>query len=422
MKDGQPLEEKPPETYAWSFNLRRIFSGTMMTAKPTELRKVYLDNSATTRVDEEVVRVMLPYFTEAYGNASSIHQWGQRAKQAIEDARAQVARLLNANPTEVTFLSGGTEADNLAIKGIAEAHAAHGRHIITSQIEHSAVLATCAQLEKEGWRVTYLPVYGNGIVRLDDVRAALSDETTLITVMHANNELGTLQPIAELGALIKERRQAGQRHLFLHTDAVQSVGKVPVDVKELGVDLLSISAHKINGPKGVGALYVRRGVRLQAQMHGGHQERDRRAGTESVPLIVGLGKAAELARERLPEYATRVRELRDYLEAELLRRIPDIIRNGDAERRVPHIANFSFEHVEGEGLMISLDLKGIAVSTGSACASGSIEPSHVLLAIGLPSDTGRGSLRFSLGRDTTRDDIDYVLAHLPSIVEKLRRI
>lgn len=393
-----------------------------MTPKPTELRKVYLDNSATTRVDDEVVQAMLPYFTEVYGNASSIHQWGQRARQAIEEARAQVAQLINANPTEITFLSGGTEADNLAVKGIAEAHAAHGRHIITSQIEHSAILATCVQLEKEGWRVTYLPVYRNGIVRVEDVRAALGDDTTLITVMHANNELGTLQPIAELGALVKERRQAGQRHLHLHTDAVQSVGKVSVDVKELGVDLLSLSAHKIYGPKGIGVLYVRRGVRLQPQLHGGHHERDRRAGTESVPLIVGLGKAAELARERLPEFATRVRGLRDYLEAELLRRVPGIIRNGDAERRVPHIANFSFEHVEGEGLLISLDLKGIAVSTGSACASGSIEPSHVLMAIGLPSDTGRGSLRFSLGYDTTREDIDYVLAQLPPIVEKLRRV
>jgi cysteine desulfurase len=393
-----------------------------MTPKRTEPRKVYLDNSATTRVDDEVVRAMLPYFTEVYGNASSIHQWGQRAKQAIEEARAQVARLINANPTEITFLSGGTEADNLAVKGVAEAHAARGRHIIMSQIEHSAVLATCKQLEQQGWRVTYLPVYRDGIVRVEDAREALSDDTTLVTVMHANNELGTLQPMAELGALVKERRQAGQRHLHLHTDAVQSVGKVSVDVKELGVDLLSISAHKIYGPKGVGALFVRRGVRLQAQMHGGHHERDRRAGTESVPLIVGLGRAAELARERLPEFTTRVRELRDYLEAELLRRVPDIIRNGDAARRVPHVANLSFEHVEGEGLMISLDLKGVAVSTGSACASGSIEPSHVLMAIGLPSDTGRGSLRFSLGLDTTREDIDYVLEQLPPIVEKLRRV
>jgi cysteine desulfurase len=393
-----------------------------MTQTNTQLKRIYLDNSATTRVDDAVVQAMLPCFTEVYGNASSTHQWGQRARQAIEEARQQVAELLNADKTEITFLSGGTEADNLAVKGIAEAHAAKGRHIITSQIEHPAVLTTCGQLEKQGWRVTYLPVYREGIVRPGDVREALTDETTLITVMHVNNEIGTLQPIQEIGALVRERRQAGQRHLHLHTDAVQSVGKIPVDVKELGVDLLSLSGHKLHGPKGIGALYVRRGVRLRSQMHGGHHERDRRAGTESVPLIVGLGKAAELARQRLDEFMTGTRELRDYLETEILRRIPDTIRNGDAARRAPHISSISFEHVEGEGLMISLDLKGVAVSTGSACSSGSLEPSHVLMAIGLPSDTGRGSLRFSLSKDTTREEIDYVLEVLPPLVEKLRRL
>jgi cysteine desulfurase len=393
-----------------------------MTQTNTQLKRIYLDNSATTRVDDAVVQAMLPCFTEVYGNASSTHQWGQRARQAIEEARQQVAELLNADKTEITFLSGGTEADNLAVKGIAEAHAAKGRHIITSQIEHPAVLTTCGQLEKQGWRVTYLPVYREGIVRPGDVREALTDETTLITVMHVNNEIGTLQPIQEIGALVRERRQAGQRHLHLHTDAVQSVGKIPVDVKELGVDLLSLSGHKLHGPKGIGALYVRRGVRLRSQMHGGHHERDRRAGTESVPLIVGLGKAAELARQRLDEFMTGTRELRDYLETEILRRISDTIRNGDAARRAPHISSISFEHVEGEGLMISLDLKGVAVSTGSACSSGSLEPSHVLMAIGLPSDTGRGSLRFSLSKDTTREEIDYVLEVLPPLVEKLRRL
>jgi cysteine desulfurase len=391
-------------------------------SKSAERKRIYLDNSATTRVEDEVLQAMLPYFTEVYGNASSIHQWGQRAKQAIEEARQQVALLLNASAPEITFLSGGTEADNLAIKGICEAHIERGRHIITSQIEHPAVLTTCGQLEKAGWHVTYLPVYREGIVRVEDVAAALTGETVLVTIMHANNELGTLQPIKEISALIKERRQAGQRHLYLHTDAVQSVGKVPVDVKELGVDLLSLSGHKIHGPKGIGALFVRRGVRLRSQMHGGHHERDRRAGTESVPLIVGLGKAAELARLHLTERMNYIRELRDYLENEILRRVPDVIRNGDAERRVPNIANFSFEHVEGEGLMISLDLKGIAVSTGSACSSGSLEPSHVLLAIGISRDTGHGSLRFSLSKDTTREEIDYVLEMLPPLVEKLRRI
>jgi cysteine desulfurase len=386
------------------------------------LRKIYLDNSATTRVDDEVVSAMLPYFTEAYGNASSTHQWGQRARQSVEDARRQVASLLNAAPPEITFLSGGTEADNLAIKGIAEAQRAKGRHLITSQIEHPAVLATCAHLEREGWQVTYLPVYREGVVRIADVRSALRDETVLITVMHANNEIGTIQPVKEIGALVKERREAGQRHLFLHTDAVQSVGKIPVDVKDLGVDLLAFSGHKIHGPKGIGALYLRRGVRLASQMHGGHHERDRRAGTESVALIVGLGKAAELARLHLTERMEHTRSLRDYLEEELFQRIPDITRNGDGERRVPNIANINFDHVEGEGLQISLDLKGVAVSTGSACSSGSTEPSHVLVAIGLSQDTGHGSLRFSFSKDNAKQDVDYVLETLPAIVAKLRKL
>jgi cysteine desulfurase len=390
------------------------------------VRKVYLDNSATTRVDDEVARAMLPYFTEVYGNASSTHQYGQQAKQAIEEARAQVALLLNADKTEVTFLSGGTESDNLAIKGVAEAHKERdkekGRHIITSQIEHPAVLATCGRLEKDGWRVTYLPVYREGVVRVEDVREALNDETALVTVMHANNEIGTIQPLKEIASLIKERRDAGQKSLFLHTDAVQSVGKIPVNVKELGVDLLTLTAHKIYGPKGVGVLYVRRGVRVASQTHGGHHERDRRAGTESVPLIVGMGKAAELARLQLAERMKHAAWLRDCLEEELFKRIPDISRNGDPGRRVPNIANINFDHVEGEGLQISLDLKGVAVSTGSACASGSTEPSHVLTAIGLPRDSGYGSLRFSFGKYNTREDVDYTLEILQAVVEKLRRL
>ncbi len=386
------------------------------------MRKIYLDNSATTRVDDEVVGEMLPFFTEQFGNASSTHQWGQRAKQAIEEARNQVARLLNGTPNEITFVSGGTEADNLAIVGIAEAHGDKGRHIITSRIEHPAVLATCAHLEKEGWKVTYLPVYGEGIVRLDDLRKAMTDETVLITIMHSNNELGTLQPIREIGELVREQREAGRRHLYFHTDAVQSIGKVDVDVRELGVDLLSLTAHKFHGPKGIGVLYVRRGVRISPQTYGGHHERDRRAGTESVPLIAGIGKAAELARLHLAERSGHLRNLRDYLEQELFRIIPDITRNGDAERRLPSIANLNFDHVEGEGLQISLDLKGVAVSTGSACSSGSTEPSHVLVAIGLSQDTGHGSLRFSFGKDNTREDVDYVLETLPAIVGKLRSL
>jgi cysteine desulfurase len=386
------------------------------------MRKIYLDNSATTRVDDEVVEEMLPFFTEQFGNASSTHQWGQQAKQAIEEARNQVAMLLNSTPNEITFVSGGTEADNLAIMGIAEAHGDKGRHIITSRIEHPAVLATCAHLEKEGWKVTYLPVYGEGIVRVDDLRNAMTDETVLITIMHSNNELGTLQPIREIGELIREQREAGRRHIYFHTDAVQSIGKVAVDVRELGVDLLSLTAHKFHGPKGIGVLYVRRGVRISPQTYGGHHERDRRAGTESVPLIAGIGKAAELARLHLAERSGHLRNLRDYLEQELFRIIPDITRNGDAERRLPSIANLNFDHVEGEGLQISLDLKGVAVSTGSACSSGSTEPSHVLVAIGLSQDTGHGSLRFSFGKDNTKEDVDYVLETLPAIVGKLRSL
>ena len=384
--------------------------------------KVYLDNSATTRVDDQVVQAMLPYFTEIYGNASSTHQWGQRAKQAVEEARHQVAQLMNATANEIVFLAGGTEADNLAVKGIAEAHANKGKHIITSQFEHSAVLNSCKYLENLGWSVTYLPVYSDGIVRIEDVQAALTDETVLISVMHVNNEIGTIQPLKQIGEIVKQRRQAGQRHLHFHTDAVQSVGKIPVDVRELGLDLLSISGHKIHAPKGIGALFIRRGVRIQPQSLGGHQERDRRSGTESVPMIVALGKACELERLHLADFMRRVTGLRDYLETELMRRIPDISRNGDAECRVPHIVNFNFDQCEGEGLMISLDLKGIAVSTGSACASGSIEPSHVLTAIGLDHTSGRGSLRFSLSKDTTKEEVNYLLETLPSVVEKLRRI
>ncbi len=386
------------------------------------VKRIYLDNSATTRVDDEVAQAMMPYFTEVYGNASSTHQYGQQAKQSIEEARGQVALLLNADKTEITFLSGGTESDNLAIKGVAEACKEKGRHIITSHIEHPAVLAACGRLEKDGWRVTYLPVYREGVVRVEDVREALTGETVLITIMHANNEIGTIQPLKEIAALIKERRDAGQKSLYLHTDAVQSVGKIPVNVKELGVNLLTLTAHKIYGPKGIGVLYVRRGVRITSQMHGGHHERDRRAGTESVPLIVGMGKAAELARLHLAERMKHAAELRDYLEEELFKRIPNISRNGDPERRVPNIANLNFDHVEGEGLQISLDLKGVAVSTGSACASGSTEPSHVLMAIGLPRDSGYGSLRFSFGKYNTREDADYTLEILPAVVEKLRRL
>ncbi|MFN6204590.1 MAG: cysteine desulfurase family protein [Acidobacteriota bacterium] len=386
------------------------------------MRRVYLDNSATTRVDDEVVAAMLPYLTDDYGNASSTHQWGQRARHAIEDARRRVAAVLNATPGEIIFLSGGTESDNLAIKGIAEAHAEKGRHIITSRFEHSAVMNSCAELESRGWRVTYRPVYADGVVRIADLREALTPETVLVSVMHANNEIGTIQPITEMANLIRERREAGQSHLFLHTDAVQTVGKIPVDVAALGVDLLSCSGHKFNGPKGSGLLYVRRGVRLHKQLHGGHHERDMRSGTENVAQIVGLARAIELATADLSARMEHCRHLRDRLEAGLLEAIPFVRVNGDPSRRVPGLTNLNFDFVEGEGLQISLDLKGVAVSTGSACSSGATEPSHVLVALGLDSETGRGTIRFSFGKDNVAEDVDYVLSVLPNLVSKLRQL
>ncbi|NDD64265.1 MAG: cysteine desulfurase [Acidobacteria bacterium] len=386
------------------------------------MRRVYLDNSATTRVDSEVIAAMLPYLGENFGNASSTHYWGQQARQAIEDARRRVAASLNATPGEIIFVSGGTESDNLAIKGVAEAHAAKGRHLITSRFEHSAVLNSCADLESRGWQVTYLPVYGEGVVRVDDLRAALTDATVLVTIMHANNEIGTIQPIAEIAQIIRERREAGQSHLFLHTDAVQTVGKIPVDVRDLGVDLLSCSSHKFNGPKGCGVLYVRRGVRLHKQLHGGHHERDLRSGTENVAQIVGLARALELATADLPARMEHSRRLRDRLEETLLATIPHVRINGDPSRRVPGVTNLNFDFVEGEGLQISLDLKGIGVSTGSACSSGATEPSHVLVALGLDAETGRGTIRFSFGRDNVGEDVDYVVSVLPELVDKLRKL
>jgi cysteine desulfurase len=384
--------------------------------------RVYLDNSATTAMAAEVIEAMLPYFSDEMGNAQSVHSFGQRAKAAVEKARRRVAALINAEPAEIVFLSGGTEADNLAIRGIAEAHGDHGRHIITTRIEHPAVLATCEALEAGGYRITYLPVSRKGIVSVDDLRQAISDDTILVSIMLANNETGTMQPIEEIAALISEARSRGLDHLYFHTDAVQGVGKVPVDVKQLGVDLLSLSGHKIHGPKGNGLLYVRKGTRLAKQLFGGHHERDRRAGTENVPGIVGLGRAAELARTQLSERSSRMRLLRDHLEEQVLSRFDGVTVNGDKELRVPNISNLSFDGVDGESLLIALDLKGIAVSTGSACASGSLEPSHVLQALGLTRTQVRGSLRFSLGAYTTREEIDYAVAVLAETVSRLREM
>jgi cysteine desulfurase len=384
--------------------------------------RVYLDNSATTAVAPEVISAMLPHFSEEMGNAQSVHSFGQRAKSALERARRQVAALINASPAEIVFVSGGTEADNFAIRGVAAAHEQKGRHIITTKIEHPAVLATCEALESAGFQVTYLPVSSQGRVSVEDVREAIGDETILISIMHANNETGTIQPIKEIASLVSEARASGHGHLYFHTDAVQSMGKVPIDVKLLGVDLLSLSAHKIHGPKGTGALYVRKGTRMAKLLYGGHHERDRRGGTENVPGIVGLGRAAELARIEFDERTSRMREMRDYLEQQIIARVQNVQVNGDVERRVPNISNLTFQGLDGESLLIALDLKGIAVSTGSACASGSLEPSHVLTALGLSREEVRGSLRLSLSAYTTREEIDYTVAALEETVSRLRQM
>jgi cysteine desulfurase len=386
------------------------------------MRRVYLDHSATTPADKRVVEAMLPYLMERFGNASSVHHFGQDARAAVDRARREVAALIGARPNEMVFLSGGTEANNLAIRGVAENSEAHGRHIITSQIEHSAVSGVCEALEKRGWEITRLPVYDDGIVRLEDVRDAIRDDTVLITVMLANNEIGTIQPIAEIGAVVSDRRKQGQRHLRFHTDAVQAAGRVPVKVETLGCDLLSLSAHKMYAPKGIGALYVRRGLRLVSQNVGGHQERERRAGTESVANIVAFGVAAELARIEITERSDHVRRLRDRFEAGIKSSVEAIVFNGHRTNRLPHLSNISFRYIEGEGLLINLDLQGIAVSTGSACSSGSLEPSPVIRAIGRSDELARGSIRFSFGKDNTDEDVDYVLEVLPRAVENLRRL
>lgn len=386
------------------------------------LRRVYLDHSATTPADPRVVAAMLPFLTEKFGNASSVHFYGQEARAAVDRARREVAALIGARPNEVVFLSGGTEANNLAIRGLLEAVEAHGRHLITSEIEHSSVRGICDALEKRGWEVTRLPAYEDGIVRLEDVRAALRPDTVLITVMLANNEIGTIQPIMEIGRFVREERARGRRHLWLHTDAVQAAGRMRLEVESLGCDLLSLSAHKLYAPKGTGALFVRRGVRLLTQNIGGHQERERRAGTESVAGIVAFGEAAKLAVEELDQRVEHARRLRDKFEAGIPARVPQIVFNGHRDKRLPHLSNISFRFIEGEGLLINLDMQGIAVSTGSACSSGSLEPSPVIRAIGRNDELARGSLRFSFGKDNTQEDVDYVLEVLPRAVLNLRRL
>ena len=379
------------------------------------MKQIYFDNAATTAVEPEVVETMLPYFTEAFGNASSPHGYGRSARKEMEKARDQVASLIGAQPEEIIFTSGGTESDNLALFGVLEAQEKKGKHIITSLVEHHAVLHTCEYLEKIGKaEVTYLPVDENGLVDPQAVEKAIRPATVLISIMLANNEIGTIQPIAEIGKIAKKHQ------VTLHTDAVQAVGAISVDVNELNVDLLTLTAHKIYGPKGIGALFVRKGTRIKPLIHGGSHERNLRAGTESVVQIIGLGKAAEIAQRELKENGERITKLRDYIVSEVLEKIPYSRLNGDGIRRLPNNVNMSFSFLEGEALLLMLDMKGIACSSGSACTSGSFDPSHVLMAIGLDHETAHGSLRITLGRHSTKEEADYLIQELPPIVARLR--
>ncbi len=379
-------------------------------------RSIYLDHAATTPVKPEVLEAMLPYFTQKFGNASSIYTLGRDSKKAIEEARDRTASALGAQPREIFFTGSGTEADNWAVKGVAYANRQKGNHIITTAIEHHAVLHTCQYLESDGFEVTYLPVDENGLVTADAVKAAIKPNTILITIMFANNEIGTIQPISEIGKV------ARAKGIYFHTDAVQAVGNVKINVEEMNIDLLSLSAHKFYGPKGIGALYIRKGIKITSFLHGGAQERGRRASTENVAAVVGLGKAIELASQNLDEYNKKLITLRDHAIAEITKNIPFIRLNGDRDSRLPGNVNFSFEFIEGESLLLMLDMKGIAASSGSACTSGSLDPSHVLLAIGLPHEIAHGSLRLTFGEENTREDLDYVLEVLPAIVQRLREM
>ncbi len=379
-------------------------------------RMIYFDHAATTPVRTEVVEAMLPYFTQKYGNPSSIYSIGRESKKAIEESRETVARMIGAQPREIFFTGSGTEADNWAIKGVAYANRQKGKHIITTAIEHPAVLHTCQYLESEGFEVTYLPVDPDGLVTAEQVREAIRPDTILISVMFANNEIGTIQPIAEIGKIAKEKG------VYFHTDAVQAMGNVNINVEELNVDLLSMSSHKFYGPKGIGALYVRKGVKMTSFMHGGAQERGRRASTENVAAIVGIAKALEIASENMEQYNKKLVSLRDRTIEEIQKQIPFIKLNGHRTKRLPGNVNFSFEFIEGESLLLMLDMKGIAASSGSACTSGSLDPSHVLLAIGLPHEIAHGSLRITFGDDNSDADVDYLMEVLPPIVQRLREM
>ena len=381
------------------------------------MKTTYMDYSATTYVKPEVLDAMMPFFTEKFGNPSSFYGISRETKMAIDNARAQVAKAINCDPNEVYFTGGGSEADNWAIKGIATAHMKKGNHIITTKIEHHAVLHTCEFLEKFGSEVTYLDVNEEGFVDLKQLEEAITDKTILVSIMFANNEIGTIQPIKEIGALCREKK------VLFHTDAVQAVGSVPVDVKEMNIDLLSLAGHKLYGPKGIGALYIRRGIRIDNLIHGGGQERGRRAGTENIPGVVGLGKAIELATENIEENRARLTVLRDKLIDGILERIPYARLNGPrGDKRLPGNSNISFEFIEGESILLSLDFEGICASSGSACTSGSLDPSHVLLAIGLPHEKAHGSLRTTLGAASTEEDVEKLLNELPPIIERLRNM
>ena len=380
------------------------------------MEHIYLDNSATTRLDDEVLKEMKPYLTEEYGNASSIYKLGRNTRNAVETAREKVAKAINAEPEEIYFTSGGTESDNTAIRGIAYNNKKKGNHIITSKIEHPAVLETCKQLEKEGFKVSYIDVDENGIIDLTQLKNSIQDTTILISIMFANNEIGTIQPIKEIGTIAREN------NIYFHTDSVQAVGSIKIDVKEMNIDSLSMSAHKFYGPKGVGALYIKKGIAFQKFMNGGHQERNKRAGTENVPAIVGMGKAIEIAYSDLEKHTKQIKDLRDYYINQVKDKIPYIKINGDMEKRLPGNSNISFRFIEGEGLLLNLDLKGICASSGSACTSGSLDPSHLLLAIGLPHEIAHGSLRISIGKYNTKEEIDYVVESLVEIVGRLREM
>ena len=378
------------------------------------MRKVYLDNAATTALSPKVLEQMMPYLTTIYGNPSSPHSFGQEARKGVDHARDQVAKALNALPEEIIFTGCGTESDNTVLFGVAERYAKKGNHIITTNVEHHAILHTCEALEKRGVEVTYLPVDENGMVTAEQVANAITDKTILVSIMFANNEVGTIMPIAEIGKVCRERG------VLFHTDAVQAVGHVPIDVKAMNIDMLSLSAHKFHGPKGVGALYMKKGIRLPSYVMGGAQERNRRAGTENVAGIVGLGAAIALATQTLEESAARMTKLRDKLIAGIAQRIPEVKLNGHPTMRLPNNVNYSIKYIEGESILLMLDMNGIAASSGSACTSGSLDPSHVLLALGLSHEVTHGSVRLTLSDETTEEDIDYVLDVLPKVAERLR--